>query len=54
MHQIKLQRINMFKLTRLNELSGTTCCDVLMMIRGVFNWYIVENYARTGDMLDNP
>lgn len=54
MHQITLQDINMFKLARLNEVSGTTCRDELMMIRRVFNWYIVEHYAQTGEMLDNP
>lgn len=54
MHEITLQDVNAFKLSRLGEASPTTCRDELMMIRRVFRWYIQEYHARTGEMLRNP
>lgn len=54
MDKITLQDVNAFKLARLSDVSATTCRDELMMIRRVFQWYIREYYARTGERLDNP
>jgi len=54
MDKITLQDVNAFKQARLADVSTTTCRDELMMIRRVFQWYIREQYARTGEKLDNP
>lgn len=54
MDKITLQDINAFKQARLSTVSTTTCRDELMMIRRVFKWYVLEQFARTGDRMDNP
>ncbi len=54
METITLQNVNLFKQARLNTVARTTCRDVLMMIRRVFRWYIMEYHAKTGDMIENP
>lgn len=54
MDAITLQDVNAYKLTRLGEVSSTTCRDELMMIRRVFRWYIREHNARSSEMLPNP
>ena len=51
---VTLQDVNAYKEKRLNEVSGTTVRDDLMVIRRVYRWYIAEWFAKSGEELSNP